>query len=88
LPPGVFFVSPDSESGAYSETAVENGEENLEWSTPILFYPNGRTLNARLELSNGEHSVDITLRGLTGTARIGQVRRRVDDTGDLLGDVP
>ena len=88
LPPGVFFVSPDSDPQAVTETAIEDVDSNLQWSAPILFYPNGRTLNARLELSNGGHAVDITLRGLTGTARIGQVRRLADDSEEVLGEVP
>jgi type II secretory pathway pseudopilin PulG len=88
LPTGVFFVAPDSDPQAVAETAIEDVGNNLQWSAPILFYPNGRTLNARLELSNGEYAVDITLRGLTGTARIGQVRRLVDDSGESLGEVP
>ena len=49
------------------------------WSPPILFYPNGRTSNARIRLSDeGEYYVDVNLRGLTGSARISKVRRWED----------
>jgi prepilin-type N-terminal cleavage/methylation domain-containing protein len=49
------------------------------WSPPIIFYPNGRTSNARIRLSDeGEYYVDVSLRGLTGSARIGKVRRWED----------
>ena len=51
-----------------------SGEE--EWSVPIVFYPNGRTSNARIRLSDqGEYYVDVSLRGLTGGARISKIRR-------------
>ena len=51
-----------------------SGEE--EWSAPIIFYPNGRTSNARIRLSDqGKYYVDVSLRGLTGGARISKIRR-------------
>ena len=51
-----------------------SGEE--EWSVPIVFYPNGRTSNARIRLTDqGEYYVDVSLRGLTGGARISKIRR-------------
>ena len=47
-----------------------------QWSAPIVFYPNGRTSNARIRLTDeGEYYVDVSLRGLTGGARISKVRR-------------
>ena len=43
---------------------------------PIVFYPNGRTSNARIRLTDqGEYYVDVSLRGLTGGARISKIRR-------------
>ena len=51
-----------------------SGEE--QWSVPIVFYPNGRTSNARIRLTDqGEYFVDVSLRGLTGGARVGKIRR-------------
>ena len=51
-----------------------SGEE--QWSVPIVFYPNGRTSNARIRLTDqGEYYVDVSLRGLTGGARISKIRR-------------
>ena len=46
------------------------------WSPPIVFYPNGRTSSARIRVANshGNH-VDVTLRGLTGVATVGELRR-------------
>jgi prepilin-type N-terminal cleavage/methylation domain-containing protein len=51
-----------------------SGEE--QWSVPIVFYPNGRTSNARIRLTDqDEYYIDVSLRGLTGGARISKVRR-------------
>jgi hypothetical protein len=46
------------------------------WSKPIFFYPTGRTSNARLRLL-GQHDyfIDVLLRGLTGSVKVGEVRR-------------
>ena len=81
LPDGVFFVDLQSQNPL--DTAPLTGEDDSDapWSTPILFYPTGRALNARLQLSNGRYTIEVLLRGLTGTARIGQVQRLVE-----LGD--
>jgi hypothetical protein len=46
------------------------------WSSPIVFFPNGRSTNARIRLdgSNG-FRVEVALRGLTGTVQIGPLER-------------
>ncbi len=46
------------------------------WSKPIVFYPNGRTGNARIRL-RGQLGfyVDVTLRGAIGSATIGKLMR-------------
>ena len=46
-----------------------------QWSGPIVFYPNGRTSNASIRLG-GRRSlyVDVTLRGLTGIVKIGELK--------------
>lgn len=50
--------------------------DEFDWSAPILFYPNGRTTNARITLKGQRgFEVTVTLRGLTGTARIGPLVR-------------
>ena len=46
------------------------------WSEPIFFFPNGRTSNGTLELlALGDYrfQIELTLRGLTGTARLGNI---------------
>ena len=47
------------------------------WSEPIFFFPNGRTSNGSLEIhTTGRYQfwVELTLRGLTGTARVGDIK--------------
>lgn len=51
------------------------GSTDGKWSSPILFYPNGRTSQATLILQmTGRYNFEqeLTLRGLTGTARISE----------------
>ena len=46
------------------------------WSEPIFFFPNGRTSNGSLELlttNTYRFQIELTLRGLTGTARLGDI---------------
>ncbi len=40
------------------------------WSSPILFYPDGTSSNARLLISNERYFVMLQLRGLTGVAQV------------------
>jgi prepilin-type N-terminal cleavage/methylation domain-containing protein len=63
-------ISP-SETG----TAAAGGLDAApDWSLPIVFYPNGRTLNAHFLLTDGrDYYVEVTLRGLTGAASVGPV---------------
>jgi hypothetical protein len=52
------------------------GLDTESWSRPITFLPNGRTSNARITVwgEDGRHMV-VLLRGFTGTATIGDMRR-------------
>ena len=46
------------------------------WSEPIFFFPNGRTSNAHFTVCSTDgigFSIDVTVRGLTGTARLGDM---------------
>lgn len=45
------------------------------WSSPIVFYPNGRTANAHIKLKGERNAVvDVSLRGLTGAATASKPR--------------
>jgi type II secretory pathway pseudopilin PulG len=44
------------------------------WSEPIFFYPDGTTTSVQLWLRNGDgRMIQIALRGLTGTIKVGKV---------------
>jgi len=52
-----------------------------DWSPPIVFFPNGRTSNARIRLeSKTRHFVELALRGVTGTVTVGEVRHEAEDS--------
>jgi len=49
---------------------------NQTWSPPILFYPDGTSSDARIVLTNKRQQVvEVTLRGITGTTKAGDVMR-------------
>ena len=46
------------------------------WSEPIVFFPNGRTTSASVFIFSNERNhyrCELSIRGLTGTARVGKV---------------
>jgi len=63
------------------ETKVESldSEGNDDWSTPILFFPDGTTSNVNIVLKNDNGQFQrITLRSLTGVARASQLLSESD----------
>ena len=53
------------------------GRDDANWSIPIVFFPNGRSSNARIRLAGPRGlSVEVTLRGTNGATRIGPLERR------------
>ncbi|HYW78225.1 MAG TPA: hypothetical protein VE890_01570 [Thermoguttaceae bacterium] len=81
LPTGVTFVTgeiePDNRAtllGIDSDTSSTATSSDASWSLPIVFYPDGTTSTAQLIMKN-EHDrqVRLSLRGLTGVARVGDV---------------
>jgi type II secretory pathway pseudopilin PulG len=83
LPEGMSFVgqhvaqepTAEDEDGLVGLSTAEVTEQQA-WSKPIIFYPNGRTSNARIRVTDGEqYAVDVSLRGLTGTVRVGPALR-------------
>ncbi len=75
LASGVRWESPDPTGVPLRPVSSDDAREQA-WSAPILFFPNGRTSNARLQLGGRRgFRVPLTLRGVTGTVAIGDVRR-------------
>lgn len=69
-------IDDDSTLPVESTDLATNQADDI-WSQPIVFYPNGRTTDATIRLANraGAH-LDVTLRGLTGVAKVGRLERR------------
>ncbi len=71
--------SPSHRQTGNSATPAAASElpDDASWSAPIVFYPNGRTRNARIALVNEAYRIELNVRGLTGTVQISQVERLV-----------
>jgi prepilin-type N-terminal cleavage/methylation domain-containing protein len=76
LPEGVKFVATENAADAL---AVPDDPESITdvsdgWSSPIFFYPDGTTSDARLMLANDSgYAIELTLRGVTGTVAVGDI---------------
>ena len=76
LPHGVRFGDPNASDAPSATVEDSQRDSNAEWSSPILLYPNGRATSARLRLVGAKDAfVDVTLRGLTGVAKVGKPQR-------------
>ncbi len=81
LSEGIVFVSSDQTPAVTTEPMAmtsygtsDASEVDFSRTPPILFYPDGTTSDATLTLRNDRQStVAVALRGLTGTARVGDV---------------
>jgi len=78
LPEGITFltveVADESEVSLGLDEDQGAGEDRTLSCTPLLFYPDGTTSTARVVLQNEyERSIEVTLRGLTGVASVGEI---------------
>jgi prepilin-type N-terminal cleavage/methylation domain-containing protein len=87
LPDDIVFFDPDAGPAVEFAGDLAGGGADQAWSVPIVFYPNGRTLNARLRLGTPRYAVDLSLRGLTGTVTVGEVQRLETADGERLEDL-
>jgi hypothetical protein len=93
LPDGITFADPQEERRAeplpepQAETrppAVDESPTGERWVTLFCFYPNGRSPNARLKLQGSQSwSVELMLRGLTGTVFVAEPRQQKTDQDGL-----
>jgi len=98
LPEGIRFFDPLAPDAApepsvpAASTESTGSQADGSWSTPIVFYPNGRTFNALVRLyGDYDYYVDVTLRGLTGASRVGEIRRLepvAEDSFEASGEEP
>lgn len=71
LPAGVTFQPVEPAAAPLAEPMA--GDEG-QWTAPILFFPNGRTSGARLQLAGrAGWSVELSLRNVTGTVATGKM---------------
>jgi len=78
LPEGITFVGGDSATdsrGAAAEQSAPSGSSpQAAWSPPILFYPDGSSSDAYVVVGNDRQlGIRVELRGMTGTARVGEI---------------
>jgi len=77
LPEGITFAPLESPEETPPGPVQDGTPIAGQWSTPILFFPNGRSSNVRIRLQASRGwFVDLTLRGITGTAKVGKVARQ------------
>jgi len=89
LPKGVRFFDPSATDAPPREADPIASPADQAWSAPIVFYPNGRTFNARIRLfGQYDYYIDVTLRGLTGAGSLGEVRRLEQPLDERPGDAP
>ena len=88
LPEDISFVAGDarSESRAMKiEQTIIESERNVQWSRPILFYPDGSTSDAFVVVGSPQQiGVRIDLRGLTGTAKVSEI----SPVDELMAETP
>lgn len=74
LPEKISFLESEISDGAVGSLETNLDSAAGEWSEPITFYPDGSASDARLVLGNErQQCIEISLRGLTGTVRVGDV---------------
>ncbi|HID21405.1 MAG TPA: hypothetical protein EYP14_03280 [Planctomycetaceae bacterium] len=50
--------------------------ERVDWSAPVLFYPDGTAMDTTIRIRNSEkRTVELHLRGLTGSVRLSRVQQ-------------
>jgi prepilin-type N-terminal cleavage/methylation domain-containing protein len=76
LPDGIAFFTPDTSQTSPDDVNAQP-QDDMGWAPPILFFPSGRSSNARIRLLGQQDLyVDLTLRGLTGTVAVNGVQQQ------------
>jgi type II secretion system protein H len=86
LPEGVVFYDQQTAAVPSAQPGGLAPLDGGRWSPSIVFYPNGRTANARIRLrGRSDTYVDVVVRGATGSTTIGRVMRSEANTEDQAG---
>ena len=77
LPDGTKFVAGDVVDGVRSESLEENvmsDNRDKQWSRPVLFYPDGSTVDAYVIVGDErDKGIRLDLRGMTAVVTLGEV---------------
>ena len=81
FPNGVSFLSGEVEADSRatllavgSDLSSTSSAAAVDWSEPIIFYPDGTTSTAQLTMKNAhDRQIRLSLRGLTGVVRVGDL---------------
>lgn len=92
LPLGMRFVDPAADPAADPPQETPSAEDRQVgepvWSEPLLFFPNGRTLNAHIAICSAWHRARLSVRGLTGTVQVSRAERLASDTRPEMESEP
>lgn len=88
LPSDVRFLSPEEAVVPLAAGTSAGNASGGGWSEPLVFYPNGRALNARIRLASDRYWIEVTVRGLTGTVRLSPVQRLAGDADESSEALP
>ena len=76
LPGGAVFEETAAAADRLDAAAWGEARGEGAWSTPVFFYPNGRTANARFPLAGHRgYAIEVRLRGVAGTVTIGPLEQ-------------
>ncbi len=76
LPEGITFAPLETPEATQAAPLQDGVPVAQQWSSPLFFYPNGRSSNVRIRLSGSQgRFIDLTLRGMTGTAKVGRLQQ-------------
>jgi hypothetical protein len=65
---------PEGRSQVIEESISDASRFEADWSQPILFYPDGSTSDAWVIVANERDvAIRVDLRGMTGTATLGEI---------------
>ena len=77
--PGGFEESQDVDPDLADPDRPVDNRNDSRWSEAIVFYPNGRTTDARIRvIGSRRFHADVSLRGLTGAATVSDLGRSED----------
>ncbi|MCH5374802.1 MAG: hypothetical protein JJ992_12575, partial [Planctomycetes bacterium] len=85
---GARFVGRSADEDAPPLDLEPAAEAEEDWSEPLIFYPNGRALNARIRLASDRYWIDFTVRGFTGTVQLSPIQKIAESDDSTAAATP